>query len=83
MLRVVESGNAANCWAVESMEKMRVVIYLDEEQRKGLEWHKRTSISEVGRRAIKEYLKRQVGYQSRRYNPDNPPGRKLYWMKQK
>jgi hypothetical protein len=65
------------------MQKTRVVIYLDEEQRKRLEWHKRTSISEVGRRAIEEYLKRKVADQSRRYNPDNRPGRKPNWMKQK
>jgi hypothetical protein len=63
------------------MQKTRVVIYLDEEQRKGLEWHKRTSISEIGRRAIEEYLKRKVADQNRRYNPDNPPGRKPHWMR--
>jgi len=65
------------------MQKTRVVTYLDEEQRKRLEWHKRTSISEAVRRAVEEYLKRQIGYQSRRYNPHNPPGRKPHWRRQK
>lgn len=65
------------------MEKMRVVTYLDKEQREALERYKRTSISEVVRRAIKQYLNRQIGYQNHSYNPDNPPGRKPYWRKRK
>jgi len=65
------------------MRMKRVVIYLDEEQRERLEWQRWTSISEVGRRAIDEFLTRRIADRNRNYNPNNPPGRKPYWMKQK
>jgi len=70
MRRAVESGKVVN------MPKTRVVIYLDEEHRDRLEGLKGTSISEVGRRAIKEFLARRIGDRNRLYNPNNPPGRK-------
>jgi hypothetical protein len=66
-----------------NMPKTRVVIYLDEEHRDGLEWLKGTSISEVGRRAIKEFLVRRNADQNRLYNPSNPPDRKHQPMKLK
>lgn len=63
------------------MGKMRVVAYLDEEQLEGLELYKRTSVSEVVRRAVKQFLNWQAGSQKRSYNPDNPPGRKPRWRR--
>ena len=61
----------------------RVVIYLDEEQHERLEWYKWKSTSEIGRRAIGEFITRRIADRNRNYNPSNPPGRKPYWMKQK
>ena len=58
------------------MRKARIVVYLDEDHRDRLEWLKGTSISEVGRRAIKEFLARRNGDWNRLYNPNNPPGRR-------
>lgn len=67
----------------KNMRKTRVVIYLEEEQRETLEWHKGASVSEVGRRAISEFLARRIGDRNRLYNPNNPPGRKPRWMTSK
>jgi hypothetical protein len=58
------------------MRKMRVAIYLDKEQGERLQWFKWTSVSEVCRRAIDEFLKRRIADRHRNYNPNNPPGRK-------
>jgi hypothetical protein len=65
------------------MRKTRVVIYLDEKHREGLQWLRGKSISEVGRRAISEFLARRISDRNRDYNPNNPPGRKPHWRKQK
>lgn len=48
------------------MRKTRVVIYLDSEQRNELESRSRgTSLSEVRRRAIQEFLKRRNGNENK------------------
>lgn len=58
------------------MRMKRVVVYLDEEQHKRLEWQRWTSISEVGRRAINEFLTRRIADKNRNYNPQQPSGPK-------